>query len=566
MDCEIKKAQDGFYHPETEEQIICLVKKAYEEELQIRVRGATHSIAHAIYTDPGRDKKPVPNKISIEEPPEGPNINIMLDKYRKLIWEDEKNGIVVVDSGIHLNVDPHDPTGTSVQENGLLFQIFQKGFGFSDLGGITQQTVSGFLMTGSAGGSMMYDLAENILGFKIVDGTGDCRWVNKGDEIFPAVSLSLGLLGIITKVRFKFIKTYNIYGQEIATPAGFKDCPIDLFGPGREGKPSMRTFLEKTPYTRVLWWPQKKVERIVIWQAARADDIPLLDPVTYVLFGDLPFINKLQQLAGAILFTLLGNKGFFKIWGKLYYDFKRFRILLKESWQKKIGKFFGTLFSWLITFLLELIAIVPVFLLSIFRFILKMLLPMVIRTLQPLTKKGKGNLFMDYYWRSLPMDIAADEILMGTEFTEIFIPIKYTERAMQLLNDIYVKKGYDATGFYSTEIYAGYPSKSWIHPGNEEGEYAEGTFRVDIFWYINNDGNPAAKGGYFQQFWDLFKQNKIPFRLHWAKFIPDYDHKEWAAYYRANFPRWNDFLKLREKRDPKNIFLTTYWRLRFYGE
>ena len=80
MDCEVKKVLDGFYHPETEEQIICLVKKAYDEGLQIRVRGATHSIAHAIYTDPGAGDKPIPNKISVEEPPEGPNINIMLDK------------------------------------------------------------------------------------------------------------------------------------------------------------------------------------------------------------------------------------------------------------------------------------------------------------------------------------------------------------------------------------------------------------------------------------------------------------------------------------------------------
>lgn len=566
MDCEIKKARDGFYHPETEDQIICLVKKAYEEGLQIRVRGATHSIAHAIYTDPGNGKQPIPNKISVEGPPEGPNINIMLDKYRKLEWEDEENGIVVVDSGIHLNMDPHDPTGTSTMENGLLYQIFQKGFGFSDLGGITQQTVSGFLMTGSAGGSMKYDLAENILGFRIVDGTGDCRWVNKDDEIFPAVSLSLGLLGIITKVRFKFVNTYNIYGQEITTSTKFEECPIDLFGPGRNGKPSMRTFLEKTSYTRILWWPQKGVERIVIWQAGRGENIPVLDPVTYILFGDLPFSNKLQQLAGALLFTMLGNRGFFKIWKKLYKDFRRFRITMKDLWQKKAGKFLGWLFSGLLTFCLELVTIIPVFILSTFRFLLDILLPVVIKSMQSISKKGKGILFMDYYWRSLPMDNEADEILMGTEFTEIFIPIKYSEKAMQLLNDLYIKKGYDATGFYSTEIYAGYPSKSWIHPGYENDEYAEGTFRVDIFWYINNDGNPAAKGGYFQQFWDLFKDNNIPFRLHWGKFIPDYDYKEWADYYRKNFPKWDDFLRLREKRDPKNIFLTTYWKLRFYGE
>ena len=175
MDCEIKKATDGFFHPETEEQIICLVKKAYEEGLQIRVRGSAHSIAWAIYTDHGIDAKALPNKVSQEEPPEGPNINIMLDKYISLVWEDEENGVAVADAGIHLGIDPNDPTDSSSLENGLLFQAFKKGFGLSDLGGITQQTVSGFLMTGSAGGSLMYDLAENIMGFRITDGKGDCK-------------------------------------------------------------------------------------------------------------------------------------------------------------------------------------------------------------------------------------------------------------------------------------------------------------------------------------------------------------------------------------------------------
>jgi len=150
--------------------------------------------------------------------------------------------------------------------------------------------------------------------------------------------------------------------------------------------------------------------------------------------------------------------------------------------------------------------------------------------------------------------------------TEIFIPLQYTERAMQLLNELYVKEGYSATSFYSTELYAGYKSKSWMNPAYEEGEYSNGTFRIDIFWYINNEGNPAGRDGYFKQFWDLFMNNKIPFRLHWGKFIPDYDYKEWANYYKSQFPRWDDFLDLRKERDPKNIFLTKYWKLRLLGE
>ena len=566
MDCNTKLASDGFYHPDSEEEIICLVKKAYEEGLQVRCRGAAHSVAWAIYTDPGEGQKPIPNKVSHEDPPKGHNINIMLDRYAGLEWEDKENGIVIADAGIHLGKDPHDPTGTSTLENGLLYQAFMEGWALNDLGGITHQTVSGFLMTGSAGGSLTYDLSENIIGFRIVDGSGGVKWVNKDDDIFGAVSLSLGLLGIITKVKFKLRKTYNIYGQQITRPVELEKCPIDMFGPGTDGKPGMREFMEKSPYTRILWWPQKGVERIVTWQAVRGDSMPVFDPVPYSEFGDSPFFAKLEQLGGAILFTMLGNKGFFKIWGKLYRDFRRYRLFIKSLWQEKVGKFFAWLFSALLTLVIELIAIVPVLILSIFRFLLRALLPLVIKSLQPLTKDGKAMMFMDYYWRSLCMDNGADDILLGTEFTEIFVPLKYTERTMQLLNELYIEEGYSATSFYSTELYAGYKSSSWMSPGYGEGEFSDGSFRIDIFWYINNDGNPAGRDGYFKQFWDLLRNNDIPFRLHWGKYVPDYDFKEWAEYYRSQFPKWDDFLKLREERDPKNIFLTSYWKLRLYGE
>ena len=31
MECRTKKEDDGYYHPATEDEIICLVKKAYDE-------------------------------------------------------------------------------------------------------------------------------------------------------------------------------------------------------------------------------------------------------------------------------------------------------------------------------------------------------------------------------------------------------------------------------------------------------------------------------------------------------------------------------------------------------
>jgi hypothetical protein len=45
------------------------------------------------------------------------------------------------------------------------------------------------------------------------------------------------------------------------------------------------------------------------------------------------------------------------------------------------------------------------------------------------------------------------------------------------------------------------------------------------------------------------------FRLHWGKYlIPD------PAYLRDLTPRWDDFMALRGRLDPDQLFVTDYWR------
>lgn len=290
---------DGYYHPSNEEEITQLVHYALRHGLQVRCRGAAHSLAWAIYTDPGANDRRIPNKVSVQEPPKGPNINIMLDRFRRLTWIDEKEGIIEVETGIHLGRDPSDPERDSSLRQSLLFQIFEKGWALADLGGITHQTVGGFLSTGSAGGSLRYDLGTNLLAFHVIDGTGAASWFDRDSdpEMFAALGVSLGLLGIITRVRFKLTPSFYVYGQQITTPQAdtgkkekkgkaFQSSPIDLFGPGDGKKPSMEDYLRQTPYTRILWWPQKGVERIVIWEATRGDALPVFDPVPYEQFEE----------------------------------------------------------------------------------------------------------------------------------------------------------------------------------------------------------------------------------------------------------------------------------------
>jgi hypothetical protein len=53
----IEKDANGFYRPASEEALVALVKQAYSEGKQLRVRGAVHSVATAIYTDPLVDRR-----------------------------------------------------------------------------------------------------------------------------------------------------------------------------------------------------------------------------------------------------------------------------------------------------------------------------------------------------------------------------------------------------------------------------------------------------------------------------------------------------------------------------
>ena len=178
--------------------------------------------------------------------------------------------------------------------------------------------------------------------------------------------------------------------------------------------------------------------------------------------------------------------------------------------------------------------------------------------------------FTDYGWSGLPMDNSANDELLTTEFTEPWIPLGRTEEVMQLLNRYFTEPEDDhealrRTGTYAWELYSAMPTPAWMSAAHTSGddEYKDGVFRVDPYWFADNADDPTRT--LYARFWKLLRDNDIPFRLHWGKFQPPvepYD-RTWVDFFRAQYPRWDDFLRLRAERDPNNIFLTDYWRDRF---
>ncbi|WNG17058.1 D-arabinono-1,4-lactone oxidase [Cystobacter fuscus] len=589
--------QDGFYHPTNEQQIIAIIQEARARRQQVRVRGSGHTVAAAIYTS--NYQKGMARTSGF---------NLMLDQMRAVTLHEEtataESILVTAEAGCNLGQDPHDPSATSTWDNSLFAQINDKGWAFPDTGGIIHQTVAGFISTGSAGGSLEDSVGDAIHAIRFIDGTGQVQFASreKNPELFGAAGVSLGLLGIITAVTFRCVRRFALQGTEVTTSV--KDCAIDLFGPGDNGKPSLRQFLEQTEYARLLWWPQRGVEKMVVWQGKRIPYDPAMKVEPYVEIGrrfdNAPLLTLLTQVlgqaAGSAFYTLVGT---WPQWVHALLGNRQVRLDFQDFCKREVHHstrllqhLFNrpTLVSQAILHVPEVAGRTtsngppggpPVVTLPADSSGLLALIGGVLEWLGKLYDEGKklvgdvldtllGELadafvcwvidlfvqdgtqtFQDYWYAALPMDNQISDVRMPTEFTELWVPLSRTQEVMQVLRKHYEEGGMAATGTYSCEIYSAKGSEFWLSPS-----YGEPVVRIDIFWFAYNLKDPSL--AYYPQFWKLLAP--YDFRPHWAKYLPDADSATGVGYLRALYPKWQEFMRLREQLDPSQLFVTDYWR------
>jgi hypothetical protein len=557
---------DGFHHPASEAELVELVRTANREGRRLRVRGAAHSVSHAIYS--GSEG---PNRANQQAPAPGGGIDVMLDRYRE--WEvvDEARKLVRAQAGIHLGADPSDPAGTAGPGTGLLSQLAEQKRWTLDLtGGITHQTLSGFTGTGSSGGSLQASSNRNLAGFRLIDGRGEIHDLTRDDDEFYAMAPSLGLLGVVSAITLECADLFAIEGEERIT--SIADCPADLFGPGADGRPSLEQFLREQEFARLEWWPQRGAERVVTWQASRIPAGPGFDPKPYERFGKRPEAS--QQLI-AIVFTILGNlDDLGRARAKLEDNFDHLESALEALKLLHDLGAAGRVLADVLSRAAELGVDAAITLLqpaaALIRRNVPDLVPKLLSAFIPFDRDGEPQRFTDFSWHGLPMDNATDDELLPTEFTEPWMPITRTREVMELLNGYFTEprdehEAYRRTGTYAWELYTAMPNRFWLSPAYTTGddEWKDGVFRVDPYWFADNAESPAES--FYPGVWNLLREAGIPFRLHWGKFQPVYERgdRDWVDYFRSQYPRWDDFLALRAERDPNDIFLTDYWRDRF---
>lgn len=514
----------SFFLPQTIDEVKLLLRQARQNDQTVSVRGSGHSF-------------PLTQQTAA-----APNTLHLMLAHLNAVNLDTATGLVTVQAGCHLGLDPFDPTGVSTTQNSLFDQLdpldslgrrqSPPGWALPDMGGINHQTVGGFMATGSSGGSTKFAFEDALQSVRVVYfGETDVeerlfeRPQNNvpDDPFFGAAFASMGLMGIVVEATYQCIPAFNISGSEQTFLQ--TDCPIaDLFGPGTPLKPggaprpSLEQFLKQTEYTRLMWWPQAAEQQMVIWQATRTDAMP-----NWQQFVPKPYLEVAPILGSQVLPEWLA--------GKLFEIIDRLPTWLEWLFKQWFGPNSPTY--------KELVAKLE----SIQDGVLHMILKFFVAT-------GEDQTFQDIWWNGLPMDNQMSDKLFPVWFTELWIPIEQTQAVMNFLKTFYEDP--ENAGIFSVELYAAKASQFWLSPA-----YKTDVFRIDVFWFAKDDGNPAD---YYDRFWRALPAAGFDFRPHWGKYLPDPNGPQGIAYLRDQYPRWADFMALRQQMDPHNLFLTPYWK------
>ena len=159
-------------HPIREEEIVQINQMALHSNTKVRAIGSLHSLC------------PIP---------ETDGVCIVLDKYNKLLKVD--GSLVTVQAGMTLR-----ELNEILAEWNLALPVS---------GTITQQTVSGAISTATHGGSIYYkSLSDYVESVSIVRADGRVADIDRSQELFDAVIVSMGVFGVISTVTFRCVPSF----------------------------------------------------------------------------------------------------------------------------------------------------------------------------------------------------------------------------------------------------------------------------------------------------------------------------------------------------------------------
>jgi L-gulono-1,4-lactone dehydrogenase len=165
-------------HPETEADIVNVVRAAADAGQRVKAIGSLHSLSAIAETD---------------------GVCLVLDRYNKLISID--GTAATVQSGMKLR-DLNDALAGA----NLALRVG---------GAIAEPTVSGAISTATHGGSIHYgSISDYVAALRIVRADGTVAEVRRGDDALAAAAVSLGALGVISTVTLRCVPAFSLQARK----------------------------------------------------------------------------------------------------------------------------------------------------------------------------------------------------------------------------------------------------------------------------------------------------------------------------------------------------------------
>jgi FAD/FMN-containing dehydrogenase len=168
---------ESYCQPDTENDVVDIVKQAIQRNKRVRVVGAGHSWAPLVLT---RD------------------VLVNLDKLTRMLQLVMPGMRVKVEAGYRLK---H-----------LIPRLRDDNLGLRNIGSITEQSIAGAISTGTHGtGLTLGSIGTQIIGVRLVSGTGDIvNITDQEPDRLNAARLNLGALGIITQMTIQCVADYDL--------------------------------------------------------------------------------------------------------------------------------------------------------------------------------------------------------------------------------------------------------------------------------------------------------------------------------------------------------------------
>ncbi|HEX8822997.1 MAG TPA: D-arabinono-1,4-lactone oxidase [Archangium sp.] len=268
------------FHPRSTEHVRLLLDAARNQGKRVRVLGSQHSVRDVIF---GASQ----------------DFTLLLDgELRKIELLESRTAdgfnLVRVGAGCYLGPNPADPSQRATDT--LTRWLDARGFAFPITGGITHQTIAGFIQTGSDGGSLMHSFSDAVEELELVDGKGEVRTFRRGTNEFAAAGVSMGLFGVITHVTLKVGTSYWVEGEE-----GNQELEDSLLAPGLGGDALVEA-LRTHEYLRLNWYPQKNVQRVTLWKGKQvAKRVGPRDPY------EPPLRDEFSNLMAALVLRIING-------------------------------------------------------------------------------------------------------------------------------------------------------------------------------------------------------------------------------------------------------------------